>query len=70
MSIQEILNLSVAERILMVEAIWDSIAKDTAANGVDLDDATKALLDERLQDLNNNPDSGSSWESVKRRLMQ
>ncbi len=29
----------------------------------------KEILDDRLLDLKNNPDKGSSWEEVKRRLL-
>ena len=63
---QDILKMSVSERILMVEAIWDSIADSDAQ--VELSEETKQLLDERLEAHKNNPDEGSSWDEVKTRI--
>ena len=63
---QDILKMSVPERILMVEAIWDSIA--TNDEQVELLAETKQLLDERLEAHKNNPKDGSSWDEVKARI--
>jgi putative addiction module component (TIGR02574 family) len=63
---QNILKLSVPERILIVEAIWDSIAENE--NELALTNETKQLLDERLEAHKNNPGEGSSWEDVKARI--
>lgn len=59
-------RLSVAERILLVEEIWDSIAAESAAMPVP--DAHKEELDRRLAAYQDNPHAGSSWEDVKSRL--
>lgn len=63
---QDILRLSVPERILMVEAIWDSIAENDEQ--VELSAETKQLLDKRLEDHKNNPKEGSTWDEVKARI--
>ncbi len=63
---KDILKLSVSERILMVEAIWDSIAENDEK--LELTDETKQLLDERLAAHKNNPNEGASWEDVKARI--
>jgi putative addiction module component (TIGR02574 family) len=63
---QHILKLSVPERILMVEAIWDSIIDSDAQ--VELSAETKELLDERLEAHKHNPNEGSSWDEVKVRI--
>ena len=63
---KDILKLSVPERILMVEAIWDSIAEND--DKLELTNETKQLLDERLAAHENNPNKGSSWEDVKARI--
>jgi len=60
---QDILKLSVPERILMVEAIWDSIAKDE--ENIELSNETKILLDKRLTAHLENPTEGSSWEEAR-----
>jgi len=64
--LQEILSLSVSERIMIAEAIWDSISENEATLG--LSDETKQLLDDRLIAHQNNPNEGSSWEDVKSRI--
>jgi putative addiction module component (TIGR02574 family) len=64
--LQDILKLSVSERIIMVEAIWDSIAENHEQ--VELTSETKQLLDDRLEVHKNNPDQGSSWNEAKARI--
>lgn len=64
--LKDILNLSVSERILMVEAIWNSIPENEETLG--LSDETKQLLDDRLATHEDNPIEGSSWEEVKSRI--
>jgi putative addiction module component (TIGR02574 family) len=64
--LKDILNLSVSERILMVEAIWNSIPENEETLGIS--DETKQLLDDRLAAHEDNPIEGSSWEEVKSRI--
>jgi putative addiction module component (TIGR02574 family) len=63
----EILKLSAAERIQLVEDIWDSIAAepDTA---LPLTDAQLAEIDRRLADHAKNPERARSWDEVRARL--
>ncbi len=63
---QEILKLSVPERILMVEAIWVSIAEKYEE--LELPSETKQLLDDRLEAHKNNPNEGSCWDEVKAKI--
>lgn len=60
------MSLSVAERIQLVEDIWDSIAQ--APEMVLLSDEQKAELDRRLEAYHQNPDEGSPWETVRERF--
>ena len=53
-------RLSVAERLLLVEELWDSIAAETP-----LTDAQRVELDRRLADHEANPDEVVSWEEVQ-----
>jgi putative addiction module component (TIGR02574 family) len=62
----EATRLSVPERIELVEAIWDTVAPHLGAEP--LPESHRAELDRRLQDLEDNPDTGSSWEEVRARL--
>ena len=62
----EIKKLSVAERILIVEEIWDSIAAEQES--VQLTEAQKTELDGRIVSCDASPNEGKSWEEIKRRL--
>jgi putative addiction module component (TIGR02574 family) len=68
MSIQEILKLSVAEKILLVEKIWDSIAEDSTKQP--MPEWKKQMLEERLEEHRKNPESGISWEELKKKYYQ
>jgi putative addiction module component (TIGR02574 family) len=59
-------NLSIAERILLVEEIWDSIA--VSSERIPLTEAQKQDLQRRLAAYESSPKAGSSWEEVKARL--
>jgi putative addiction module component (TIGR02574 family) len=59
-------KLSVAERLILVEEIWDSIAVEPEA--LPLTEAQLAELDRRIASHEANPSAGSSWEEVKARL--
>lgn len=63
---QDILKLSASERILIVQAIWDSI--DEKDEKLGLSKETMHLLDERIEKHNNKPEEGSSWDEVKARI--
>jgi putative addiction module component (TIGR02574 family) len=59
-------QLSVAQRILLVEEIWDSIADQEAE--IPLTVAQRQDLQRRIAAYESNPKVGSSWEEVKARL--
>ena len=56
-------QLSVAERVLLMEAIWDSIAEQEEA--VPLTEAQRLDLERRVAAYEANRKAGSSWEEVK-----
>ena len=60
------MNLSISERIQLVEDIWDSIAEMPKA--VILTDEQKRELDNRLDAYHKNPTEGSPWEGVRERI--
>jgi len=63
---KDILNLSVPERILLVEDIWDSIAE--VPEEVALTSDQKQELELRLDAYHRNPDAGSAWAEVRERI--
>lgn len=64
----DILNLSVPERILLVEDIWDSVAE--IPDAVPLMEEQKAELDRRLDAYHNDPRGGSPWQAVRERIRE
>lgn len=66
-SATDTLNLSIPERIQLVNDIWDSIAAE--ADSVELTDDEKRLIDERLEAYHQNPDLGSPWRDVYKRIV-
>jgi putative addiction module component (TIGR02574 family) len=56
-------DLSVDERILLIEALWDSIAEDQ--DELEVTRAQQGELDRRLEAHQAAPDVVLSWEQVK-----
>ena len=65
-SASELLQLPVAERLQLVEDIWNSIAD--APEALELTEADKRLIDERLEARQRNPAAGSPWQEVYERI--
>jgi putative addiction module component (TIGR02574 family) len=65
-SVAEILELPVQERIRLVELIWERIA--AVPEAVEVTPEIRAELAERLKELEANPEAGYSWEQVKSHL--
>lgn len=62
----DILELAVQERILLVELIWDSVVGVSEA--IEASPALKAELKTRLKEFEENPEASYSWDEVKSRL--
>lgn len=63
----DILELSVPERIQLVEDIWDTITAKAAP--VELTEEEKKIIDERLEEYHKNPELGSPWKDVYKRIV-
>ena len=64
----EVLALPVAERLRLVETIWDSIAEVPEA--LQLTKAQEAELDRRLDANRKDATAGSPWLEVKARILK
>ena len=62
----EALKLSPGDRLQLIEALWDTLSDED----IPVTPEERALLDERLADLEQNPDAQSPWSEVKARLKQ
>jgi putative addiction module component (TIGR02574 family) len=60
-------NLSIPERIRLVEEIWNTIAEENEA--FELTDTQKSELDRRLALARTNPSRGRTWEEIKAEFM-
>ena len=60
-------KLSIPDRILLVEEIWDTIAEENEA--FELTEAQKRELDRRLASTRTNPTQGRTWEEIKGEFM-
>jgi len=63
---EELFKLSAAERLELVEELWDSIADEHEA--LALTDEQRADLERRLAEADVDPSGGSPWEDVRERI--
>jgi len=65
--INELTQLNKNEKLLLVEALWDSIASDP--EGVEVPDQHKSILEQRLQTLQEDKKNGASWKDVRQKYL-
>lgn len=66
LSAADVLDMPIKDRIQLVTEIWESIA--ACPDEIELTEATRELLRKRLAAHRANPDAGSPWEEVRRRI--
>jgi len=62
-------QLSVVERLQLVEDLWDSIAADAPDAAFPMTPELAAELDRRLAEADADPGAGRSWEEVRAHLL-
>lgn len=65
--IKELSRLNKNEKIILVEALWDSIASDP--DQVDVPEHHKTILEERLQTLDKDITNGKSWNEIHEKYL-
>ena len=65
---EELFKLTAAERLELVEELWDSIADEDKA--LELTDEQREDLERRLAEADADPAGGSPWEEVRERIRQ
>jgi len=60
-------ELPFAEKLQLVEALWDDLAR--SPEQIPMSDALKTELDRRYQEYLANPGEGSTWDEVRRRVL-
>ena len=66
--LEELEKLPLAERMQLVEDLWDSIARSRAE--MPIPQWQKDALEERKRAFLQNPDAGQSWEEAKEDILQ
>ena len=61
--LDQVLQLPEAERRALIAAVAESLDQE------ELSPAVRAILDERLADLDSDPDAGRPWVGVRRDLL-
>lgn len=67
-TLRDIKKLSVAERIMLAEKIWESIPEHS--DELDLTDAQKRELSRRLDAIQNNTAKFTTWPHVRAKLRE
>jgi putative addiction module component (TIGR02574 family) len=65
--IKELSQLSKNEKIILVEALWDSIASDPEQ--VDVPEHHKTILESRLKTLKEDKANGKSWGEIRAKYL-
>jgi putative addiction module component (TIGR02574 family) len=63
-------RLPVAERLLLVEDLWDSIATDTPSADIPMTPELIAELDRRVEDLKSGRERAIPWEEVRESILK
>ena len=66
---QHLEKLPLAERIQLVEDLWDSIAQ-TSGEDLPVPEWQKAELERRRQEYLRNPESAKPWSEIKRSILE
>ena len=67
-NIDKILELSLEEKILAVETIWDNISEE--AKAYPLTQSQIQVLNERLEDYKKNPSNVRGWDEFKKEFLK
>lgn len=66
-TVADVLRLSVPDRIRLAQEIWDSVVEVPEA--VELTREQAEEIDRRLAAYEKNPEQGSPWPEVKKRIL-
>jgi putative addiction module component (TIGR02574 family) len=64
--LEQAMGLSVDEKLQLISALWDSMAKNP--ENIPVPDWQMEELQRRLEDQERNPQPGKTWEEVKREI--
>lgn len=65
---EALLKLSLAERLELVDELWDSITAECEREPFPLTEAQREDLERRIRELDEHPERAISWEEARERL--
>lgn len=65
--IKELSRLDKNEKIILVEALWDSIASDP--DQVEVPEHHKSILEKRLKTLDEDTENGKPWDEIREKYL-
>ena len=68
--LEKILKLPLAERLELVQELWDSISADCEREPHPLTGEQRQDLQQRLAEADREPTSGAPWNEVRERIQQ
>lgn len=66
--IQKLLELPVDERMELARILWESVEPEDETRFLAIPDWQRRILDERLANIERNPNDEQTWEEVKAEL--
>lgn len=66
--IRKLLELPANEKLELAQILWESVEPEDEAHFLSIPDWQRQVLDERLADIDRNPDDEQTWEEVKAEL--
>ena len=65
---EELSKLSVAERLELVQELWDGIAAECEREPFPLTERQREELERRIRELDEHPERAIPWDQVRERL--
>ena len=66
--LERLLDLPVEERLEIAQLLWNSVEPEDEIRFLSIPDWQRRILEERLEDLDRNPNDGQPWDEVKKEL--
>jgi len=65
---KELAKLSIAERLELVQELWDGIAAESEGEPLPLTDDQREELEQRIRELDEHPDRAIPWDQARETL--
>jgi putative addiction module component (TIGR02574 family) len=66
--IRKLLELPADEKMELAQILWESVEPEDETRFLSIPDWQRQILDERIADIDRNPDDEQTWEEVKAEL--